>query len=110
MAVSNEFLTYILDLYRDWGNVSARKMFGGAGLYHEDKMFGLIADDVVYLKVDDSNRADYEVFGSGPFKPFEHKPMTMPYYEIPADLLEDPDQLIAWSEKSLAIPASKMKQ
>ncbi len=51
MSVSNEFLIYVLDLVREWGGVSERRMFGGAGLWREGKMFGLVADDVVYLKV-----------------------------------------------------------
>ena len=56
MALSDEFLEYILDLFSDWGGVTIRKMFGGAGLYRDGKMFGLIADDVAYLKADTSNR------------------------------------------------------
>lgn len=56
MAVSNDYLEYIVDQLLAWGEVTVRKMFGGAGLYRDGKMFGLVADDVVYLKVDDSNR------------------------------------------------------
>ena len=65
MSVSDEFLEYILDQLSAWGDVTARKMFGGAGLYRDEKMFGLIADDVVYLKVDDSNREAFVQAGSG---------------------------------------------
>ena len=54
MPISDEFLIYILDQLSGWGNVTARKMFGGAGLYRDDRMFGLIANDVAYLKADDS--------------------------------------------------------
>ena len=64
MSVSDEFLLYVLDQFSDWGNVSARRMFGGAGLYRDGKMFGLIADDVAYLKVDDSNREEFVQAGS----------------------------------------------
>ena len=59
MAISEEFVEYVLDQFAAWDDVSARKMFGGAGLYCDGVMFGLIADDVAYLKVDDSNRDDY---------------------------------------------------
>ena len=67
MAVSNDFLEYIRDQLREWGPISVRKMFGGAGLYRDGKMFGLVADDVIYLKVDDTNRGKYEAVGSGFF-------------------------------------------
>ena len=60
MSVSEAFLAYVLDQLSGWGGVSARKMFGGAGLYRDGKMFGLIADDVTYLKVDDANRRRLE--------------------------------------------------
>ncbi|MDF7824716.1 TfoX/Sxy family protein [Pontiellaceae bacterium B12227] len=103
MPVSNEFLEYVLDQFSIWGEVSVRKMFGGAGLYREGKMFGLVADDVVYLKVDETNQAKYETAGSAPFKPWDDKPMVMSYWELPADVFEQPDELILWAQESLAI-------
>jgi DNA transformation protein len=103
MAVSTQFLEYVLDLFSVWGEVSARKLFGGAGLYRDGKMFGLVADDVVYLKVDESNRAKYEAAGSAPFKPREDKPMVMSFWELPADVFERPEELIEWADESLAI-------
>ncbi|MCK5131792.1 MAG: TfoX/Sxy family protein [Candidatus Sabulitectum sp.] len=104
MAISDEFLCYVLDQFSELG-VTYRKMFGGAGLYHQGKVFGLIADDVVYLKVDDSNRKNYMDAGSPQFKPFPDKDMFMPYYEIPSSVLEDPDELCEWALESLQIPS-----
>ena len=110
MPISDEFLEYVLDLLSSWGGVTARKMFGGAGLYRDGKMFGLIADDVVYLKVDDTNRAEFEAAGCGPFKPYPDQATTMSYYEAPPDVLEMPDLLIEWSERSLAIQLKKNRK
>ncbi len=109
MPISDEFVDYVIDQLSDWGEVSARKMFGGAGLYREGIMFGLIADDVAYLKVDDSNREDFAKAGSLPFNPYPDKvkATVMSYYEIPADVLENPDQLAAWAERSLAVALKK---
>ena len=107
MAVSDEYLTYVLDQLGAWGKVQARKMFGGVGLYRDSKMFGLIADDVAYLKVDDSNREAFEDAGSSPFKPFPDKPTTMSYFAIPPDVLECPEELAQWAERSLAIQMKK---
>ena len=109
MAVSDEFLAYLLDQFAEWGTVTVRKMFGGAGLYRDGKMFGLVADDVAYLKVDDLNRAPFEKAGSEPFQPYPDKPNVMPYYEIPTEVLEQPEELVAWAERSLAIPGKKKK-
>lgn len=109
MAVSDEFVDYVVDQLSKWAEVSARKMFGGAGLYREGRMFGVIADDVAYLKVDDSNRDDFVKAGSSPFQPYPEKikSMVMSYFEIPADVLEDPDELARWAERSWIVARKK---
>ena len=107
MSVSNEYLTYVIDQFESLGPVRYRRMFGGAGLYFEDLFFGLIADDVLYLKVDDSNRTDYEVEGMEPFKPFPDKKEVMQYYEVPIDVLENKDTLRDWARKALRVAEHK---
>jgi len=109
MPISEEFVDYVIDQLSAWGEVSARKMFGGAGLYCDGTMFGLIADDVAYLKVDDLNREDFVKAGSSPFNPYPDKvkATVMSYYEIPVDVLENPDQLAEWAERSLAVARKK---
>ncbi len=111
MAVSDEFVDYVIDQLAGWGEVIARRMFGGAGLYCQGVMFGLIADDVAYLKVDDSNRDDFLKTGSTPFNPYPDKAKStvMSYYEIPVDVLEDPEQLAKWAERSLIVAKTKKK-
>lgn len=107
MAVSGEFLEYILDQLSKWGGVSVRRMFGGAGLYRDCKMFGLVANDVTYLKVDDTTKDKYIEEGSSPLKPFQDRPTVLSYYELPGDILEDPEEFIEWAGESLSI---QMKQ
>jgi DNA transformation protein len=107
MALSDEFIAFLLDQLSAWGHVTVRKMFGGAGLYCEGLMFGLIADDVLYLKADDSNRKSFEDVGSTPFKPFPDKKTVMSYYELPPDALEDAAELSQWAERSLNIQRTK---
>lgn len=109
MAVSDEFVNYVIYQLAGWAEVSTRRMFGGAGLYCEGAMFGLIADDVAYLKVDETNREDFLKAGSTPFKPYPDKAKStiMSYYEIPVDVLENPDKLAEWAQRSLAIAKKK---
>jgi DNA transformation protein len=78
-------------------------MFGGVGLYSGELFFALIADDTVYFKVDASTRPDFEARGMGPFRPFGDTGGTMQYYQLPEDVLEDPEALRPWAEKALAI-------
>ncbi len=103
MSVSNNFLDYIIDQLSRWGNVSARKMFGCAGLYRDGKMFGIVADDVAYLKVDNTNIDKFILRGALPLKPFPNRPTSLSFFEVPEDIVENPEELIEWAEESLFI-------
>ncbi len=113
MAVSDDYLTYVLDQLGGVGVVQARRMFGGAGIYCRGVMFALVADDVLYLKIDDSSRADFEDLGAEPFRPYPEKggnAVEMSYYEAPADILEDRDLLASWAQKALDIAVRKKRK
>ena len=111
MAVSSDFLAYVLDQLAGLGGVNSRRMFGGAGLYKDEFFFGLIADDVLYLRVDDSNRNDYASRGVAQFKPYADRPhLSMNYFEAPAEVLEDPAELVEWARGSIAVAAAVQGQ
>jgi len=104
MSVSPSFQTYILEqLGRGVQDVRGQRMFGGVGIYAGKLFFALIADDTLYFKVDDSNRSDFETRGMEPFRPYGEDDEVMHYYRVPEDLLEDPEELCVWAEKSIAV-------
>ena len=106
MAVKDQYLEYVIEQLAGVAALRSRRMFGGIGFYSADRFFGLIAGDVLYLKVDDSNRADFLGRGCRPFQPFRDKPeYSMSYYDVPADVLEDAEELAAWARKSIAVAA-----
>ena len=107
MRSSDTFRDFVLDQLSGLPNVRARAMFGGIGLYAGDVFFGLIASDVLYLKVDDRNRAQYEAEGSKAFRPYPGRAMEMPYYNVPVGILEDPQSLVPWARTSVQIAAAK---
>ena len=76
-------------------------MFGGFGLYSGSAFFGILAADVLYLKVDDSNRADYEHVNAPPFSPFTDGRVSMSYYAVPVNILESSHTLAKWAERSI---------
>ena len=100
MAVTRDYRDYVLEQLGRVGPVTARAMFGGVGVYHEGLFFALMDDDTLYLKVDDGNRGTFEEAGMGPFRPFGDE-RAMQYYELPADLLEDPERLRPWVDGAL---------
>jgi DNA transformation protein len=104
------FKDYVLDQLRLVSGIGARAMFGGYGIYRSGVMFGLIAMDELYFKVDDANRADYEARKSHPFVyDGKGKPMTMSYWRVPDDVLEDADELKAWAMKAYDVALKKRK-
>ena len=70
LTVSAAFKSFVLDQLEELGDVTPRSMFGGVGLYHRGVFFGILARDTLYLKVGDSNRADYTRAGMKAFKPY----------------------------------------
>jgi DNA transformation protein len=110
MAVTDDYLQYVLEQLAGLGHVTPRRMFGAVGLYREERFFGLIAGDTLYFKVNDSNRGDYEARGMDRFRPYPNKPqLSMTYYEVPADTLEDADECVLWARKSVSIAAVSTK-
>ena len=89
MRVSSGFRDFVLDQLAGVRGFRARAMFGGVGLYSGDVFFGILAADVLYFKVGDANRDEYERAGSKPFKPYSDRAMKMPYYNVPIATLED---------------------
>jgi len=106
----DEFAIYITeDLLGHIGGVYIRPMFSGFGLYREGVMAGLIVEDELYLKVDDTNRKEYEAMGSTPFS-YERKDgkvIALSYWKIPLEILEDREQLTHLFELSYDISFSK---
>jgi DNA transformation protein and related proteins len=103
MAVSNDYLDYVTEQLSEFGAITIRKMFGGAGLYFDDFIFGLITgSDMFYLKVDGTNKADYESKGMTAFGATE-KSKGMPYYEVPVEVLEDRTELAIWAMKAFEV-------
>jgi DNA transformation protein and related proteins len=110
MAVTEDYLQYVLEQLTGLGQVTTRRMFGAVGLYHDARFFGIVAGDVLYFKVNDSNRGDYEARGMDRFRPFPDKPLlSMTYYAVPADTLEDAEECALWARKSAAIAAIATK-
>ena len=96
------FISYVLDQLRTVENVLPRPMFGGVGLYAGTVFFGIIFHDILYLKVDDQTRADYERAGMKPFTPYAPRKTTMQYYEVPTGVLENGEDLTAWARNAIA--------
>ncbi len=105
MRAPDRLTAYLLELLAPLGPVSARRMFGGVGLFYSGTMFGLIAREELFLKVGDSNRAAYEAAGEAPFS-YETKNGTNTigsYWRCPPDLLDDADSFREWARAAVDV-------
>lgn len=103
MARMDSFVEYTLELLEPLGPVQARAMFGGWGLYYGGRMMGLIVEDRLYLKTDDTTRPDFEAAGGEPFvyDSGKGKPVTMSYWTPPADASDDAHALLPWARRAV---------
>ena len=92
----------ILDSLHPLGPVRSRAMFGGHGIYLEDTMFGLVADGVLYLKVDAHNRRSFEREGQTPFTYIKNgKPVQMSFWRAPEVIFSDERALLTWARPAV---------
>lgn len=103
MTMSPEFRDYLIDMLRPLGPVTARAMFGGGGLYLDGVIFAIVFDDVLFLKADDATKGEFQARGMEPIT-YEREGraelVEMSYWEAPAELLDDPDELCRWAERA----------
>ena len=94
------FRDYILDQLGGLNSVASRSMFGGHGLYQGPAFFGILSKGRLYFKTDKRTRERYLECGMKPFQP-NAKQTLKNYYEVPAEVLEDSDQLSDWAQKAI---------
>lgn len=56
MASNAEFVQYIADQLREAGQVTYRKMFGEYGMYVDGKIFALVCDNQLFIKITEAGR------------------------------------------------------
>ena len=108
-----EFTSYVVDLMQSIGPVNAKAMFGGYGIFLEGLMFALIADSVLFLKVDGESENEYKAKGLEKFTYFKKgKEYKMSYCQAPEETLEDINEMNSWALKAYkaAQRASAKKQ
>ena len=97
LRVTPEFRDFVLDQLARIPQLRVKTMFGGVGLYSADAFFGIVAADELFFKVDASNRSAYEAAGSEPFRPVMARPVSMSYWRVPIEVLEDTGELATWA-------------
>ncbi len=101
MAVTEDFLAFVVEQLSRVTPVTSRRMFGGAGLYAGEVFFGVIDNNQLFLRTGPGNLADYEAQDCAPFQPMGPGTKPMSYHELPGGVLEDIRALRLWTAKSI---------
>jgi DNA transformation protein and related proteins len=114
MAPSAEYLAFIKDQMSDFGPVSIKRMFGGAGVSLDDVNFAIIAGEILYLKTDAVNEPDFvaEDLEHFTFEGKNGRRMQMSYRRAPPRVMDDADEMTLWCRKAFkaALRARKSKR
>jgi DNA transformation protein len=104
MAVQAQYLAYVLEQLAGLARVSTRRMFGAVGLYSGESFFGVVDDDTLFFKTDESNYPDYQARKMPRFMPTSKRPQgPKGYHQVPAEVIEDGESLVAWARKAVAV-------
>jgi TfoX/Sxy family transcriptional regulator of competence genes len=107
MASDEKFLDYILDQINIPRQVTYKKMFGEYGLYFDNKLFGLVCDNKLFIKPTLSGRQFIDnVVEASPY------PGAKPSFLI-SEKLDDRDwlkKLVRLTVKELPEPKPKKKK
>jgi DNA transformation protein len=98
----DDFVEHVCELLAPLGVVRAKRMFGGWGVYVDEVFMAIIANDTLWFKVDDGNRAAYAAAGSQAFRPFPDRDTVMSYWLVPADVMDDRLAIVAWGREAIA--------
>jgi DNA transformation protein and related proteins len=116
MAARDEDIAWFRELLAPIGRITARRMFGGTGLYADGLIVGLEVEGALYLKTDDISRPHFAEAGGHPFVyDGKGKPITMSYWTPPDEAMDSPEAMRPWarlaleaaSRAALAKPAKK---
>jgi DNA transformation protein len=108
---NDELLADLLPRLEPIGELRARRMFGGIGLYCDGRFFGVIDEGVLYFKVDAESVKAYQAAGSAPFRPVPDKPAMLGYYEVPLGVQERDEELRRWARRAVLVqPSARVKR
>jgi DNA transformation protein and related proteins len=113
MRVKSNLASYVEEQLAFLGHISTKSIFGGIGIFVDERLLGIVMEDRLYLHTDARNLREYQARGMQQFKPYPNAfDLTTDHHQVPPDILEDPQLLKGWGEQALAaaIEAAKVKQ
>jgi len=113
MRVKSSLASYVAEQLAPLGRMSSRTIFGGVGVFIDDRLLAIVMGEKLYLHTDKSNLDDYVARGMQQFKPYPNAfDLTTDHHEVPQEIVNDAEQLKVWGERALiaAIESARAKQ
>lgn len=113
MRVKSSLASYVAEQLAPLGRISSRAIFGGVGVFIDERLLAIVMGEKLYLHTDKSNLDDYVARGMQQFKPYPNAfDLTTDHHEVPQDVVNDAEQLRVWGERALsaAVEAARAKQ
>ncbi|HTO63437.1 MAG TPA: TfoX/Sxy family protein [Bradyrhizobium sp.] len=95
---------FLIDLFSAFGPVTLRRMFSGYGVSADGTNFALALRAGLYFRADATTIPQFAAEGSKPFQ-YQTRAKTVTvnsYWQLPARLFDDPDELSTWAKAALA--------
>jgi len=104
MVASDSFAEFLREQLAPLGRLTMRRMFGKTGVFCDGVMFGVVSDNMLYLRVDDHNRAAFEEAAASPPLNYKKQGRTidLAFWHAPERLFDEPDELVTWARAALA--------
>src|SRR3546814_20591039 len=113
MAADSDYVDFVLDCMAGLGPVRPVRFFSGTGLTMDGVQFAMITKSSrLFFVVDDATRPRYQAAGMEPFwyTRSSGRREVQRWYELPEDVLMDPDELQRWATDAIRIAATTKKQ
>lgn len=111
MPVSPEYKEFVKELLTPLGAITIKPFFGGLEVKYGEVQFAWVLNDVLYFKVDDINRCDFEDAGVPVFE-YERNGRVIEIRklrEVPAFLFDEPDEMRVWARKAVEVEMRAQK-
>jgi DNA transformation protein len=104
MVASASFSEFLREQLAPLGPIVLRRMFGKTGVFCSGVMLGMVADNDLYFRVDEGNKALFAEAAA--FPPLNYakggRDIDLAFWRVPERLFDEPEELVEWAKAALA--------
>jgi DNA transformation protein and related proteins len=104
MVASASFAEFLREQLAPLGPIALRRMFGKTGVFCDGVMLAMVADNTLYFRVDEQNRAAFKEAEAFPPLNYSKQGSTidLAFWRVPERLFDEPEEFVTWARAALA--------